>query len=154
MRKDSRKQAVSVRMSRTDVRHVKQLAKRLGARESDVIRFAVKMMLEKLAPLQDPKVAGARLVPVFMELGAELIGHFELDATQLTAIINDGVEEGRQVEQDDIRLIAMSGKQRSYINFGIDKDVNPEQSVRHYLYEKYFNGDSPVAKGPCVPHEL
>ena len=94
---DSRKQAVSIRMSRGDVRNIKRLAERLGARDSDVIRFAIKLMLAQLAPLQDPTVGGRGLVPVFLESGPELMRHFELDASRLVSIINDGVEADRQV---------------------------------------------------------
>src|ERR1700690_4006137 len=95
---DTRKQAVSIRMSRSDVRNIKRLAERLGARDSDVIRFAIKLMLGRLAPLQDPTVSGRSLVPVFIESGPELMRHFELDAARLSSIINDGVEESRRVE--------------------------------------------------------
>jgi hypothetical protein len=113
---DSRKQAISIRMSRADVRNIKRLAERLGARDSDVIRFAIKLMLAKLAPLQDPKVGGRGLVPVFLESGADLMRHFELDAATLTSIINEGINEDRRVDPDDIQLLAMYGIQRSYVN--------------------------------------
>jgi hypothetical protein len=113
------KQAVSIRMSRNDVRNIKRLAERLGARESDVIRFAIKVMLSKLSPLQDPSVRGRSLVPVFLESGPDLMRHFELDSATLDAIINEGVEEGRRVELDDIQLIAASGMQRSYIDLRV-----------------------------------
>jgi hypothetical protein len=112
---DSRKQAVSIRMSRGDVRNIKRLAERLGARDSDVIRFAIKLMLAQLAPLQDPTVGGRGLVPVFLESGPELMRHFELDASRLVSIINDGVEADRQVDPQDVQLIAMSALERSYI---------------------------------------
>ena len=117
--KDSRKQAVSIRMSRSDVRNIKRLAERLGARDSDVIRFAIKLMLGRLAPLQDPSVCGRGLVPVFVESGPELMRHFELDAARLSSIINDGVDESRRVEPDDIQLIALSGIQRSYLKLRV-----------------------------------
>jgi Arc/MetJ-type ribon-helix-helix transcriptional regulator len=117
--KDSRKQAVSIRLSRSDVRHVKRLAERLGARDSDVIRFALKLMLGKLAPLQDPSVRGRHLVPVFLESGPDLMRHFELDASRLSSIINDGVDPVQHVEPDDIQLIAMSGIQRSYLKLRV-----------------------------------
>jgi hypothetical protein len=113
--RDRRKQAVSIRMSRSDVRNIKQLAERLGARDSDVIRFAIKLMLSRLAPLQDPTANGRGLVPVFLEAGAELMRHFELDASRLSSIINDGVEPERRVEPEDIQLLALSGMQRSYL---------------------------------------
>jgi hypothetical protein len=168
-RAESRKQAVSFRLRRSDIRDIKQLAERLGARESDVMRFAVKIMLEKLAPLQDPRVLGSDLVPVFMEAGAELMRHFELDAARLSAIINDGVDDAQRVEPDDIQLIAMTGMQRSYPHLrvpghhkvngnganGHGEGDKREQSLRNYLYEKYLYGDAPVGpNGAGVPSEL
>jgi predicted DNA binding CopG/RHH family protein len=55
---ESRKRAVSLRVSDADLRKVKKLATRLGARDSDVIRFALKTMLTRLAPLCDQNVRG------------------------------------------------------------------------------------------------
>ena len=111
---DSRKQAVSIRMSAADIRGVKRLAERLGVRDSDVVRFAVKVMLGKLAPLQDLGVRGKSLVPVFVESGTDIFRHFELDALRLDSIINQGADAESRVEHDDIQLIAMSGIQQSY----------------------------------------
>jgi hypothetical protein len=116
---DSRKKAVSIRINRGDARNIKRLAERLGARDSDVIRFAIKLMLGKLSPLQDPAIRGRNLVPVFLESGPELIRHFELDATRLISIINDGVEPDRSVDPEDVQLIAMSGLQRSYLKLRV-----------------------------------
>jgi hypothetical protein len=104
-------------MNRSDVRNIKRLAERLGARDSDVIRFAIKLMLGKLALLQDPAVRGRNLVPVFIEAGPELMRHFELDSAKLSSIINDGAEPDRIVDPDDIQLIAMNGLQRSYVKY-------------------------------------
>ena len=92
---DSRKQAVSIRMSAADIRSVKRLAERLGVRDSDVIRFAVKVMLGRLAPLHDLGVRGKSLVPVFVESGTDIFRHFELDALRLDSIINQGADAGR-----------------------------------------------------------
>lgn len=114
---DSRKQAISIRMNRSDVRNVKRLAERLGARDSDVIRFAIKLMLSRLALLQDPAIRGRNLIPVFIEAGPELLRHFELDASKLASIINDGVDEARLVDRGDIELIAMNALQRSYLKY-------------------------------------
>ncbi len=166
--RNTRKKAVSIRMSRSDLQNVKRLAERLGARDSDVIRFAIKLVLSKLAPLQDPAVTGRSLVPVFLESGPELMRHFEIDSTRLASIFNDGVEEDRRVEPDDIQLIALSGIQRSYLRMRMEGVRRPgmgesqptvdagvervsavtgaasndgeavEQSLRQYLLEKYL----------------
>lgn len=111
---DSRKQAVSIRMSAADIRSVKRLAERLGVRDSDVIRFAVKVMLGRLAPLHDLGIRGKSLVPVFVESGTDIFRHFELDALRLDSIINQGADPDARVDSDDIQLIAMSGIQQSY----------------------------------------
>jgi len=50
---DGRKQAVSLRLSAADIRKIKKLSKRLGVRDSDIFRYALKVMLAKLAPLCD-----------------------------------------------------------------------------------------------------
>lgn len=165
-RTDSRKKAVSTRLSSSDIRQIKQLAERLEARESDVIRFAIKTMLEQLAPLQDPKANGRSLVPVFIEWGAELMRHFELDASKLSAIINDGVDDARRVEPDDIQLILMNGSPRSHRllrvpgvrktngggSNGSDEPDTPETTVKRYLYEKYLtNAAAGTTNGSGAP---
>jgi hypothetical protein len=127
---DSRKQAVSIRMSRNDVKQIKRLAERLGARDSDVVLFAVKMMLGRLSPLNDPAACGRALVPVLVESGTELMRHFDLDAARLSGIVNNGAEADRRVDPEDIQLLAMSGVQRSYVKLhiaGLRRHLNPEE---------------------------
>jgi hypothetical protein len=145
---DSRKQAVSIRMNAADIRNVKKLAKRLGVRDSDIVRFAVKVMLGKLAPLYDPRITGRRLVPVFVESGTDIFRHFELDTVRLDTIINDGADAASRVEQDDVHLIAMSGLQQSYAKLRLTslggavrskttEEDEPAGHLRRYLYDKY-----------------
>ena len=86
--RDSKKQNISLRMSTGDLQKVKSLAKKFQVRESDVYRFAIKSTLAKLAPLHEENLSGQDLLPVFMELGAELTNYFELDTTILDSIIN------------------------------------------------------------------
>lgn len=151
---ESRKQAVSIRMNSTDVRKVKRLAARLGVRDSDVIRYAVKTMLAKLGPLYDSEVHGTSLVPVFVESGAELLRFFDIDASKLEAIINNGVQGEGRVEHDDIALLALTGAQEPYAALKLsqlERTERPRQSsaellesLRQYLYAKYvFRPTSP-----------
>jgi hypothetical protein len=127
---NSRKRAVSIRMSTTDIGSVKKLAKRLGVRDSDVIRCAVKMMMTKIGPLADTTVRGRNLVPVFMESGSDLFRHFDIDAIRLENIINDGVAADAQVEHDDIQLIAMNGVQRSYVKLRLTAIGSANQGLQ------------------------
>lgn len=158
---EMRKQAVSIRMNGGDVRKVKKLAHRLGVRDSDVIRFAVKSMLTRLGPLYDPEVRGRNLVPVFVESGVELLRFFELDAMRLEAMINEGVEQSRRVDRDDIELLALTGGQTPYAALKLS-ELHPSDhdgsdagqlasSLRQYLYDKYVFRSGPdvrVAEEP------
>jgi hypothetical protein len=133
-----------MRLGASDIRNIKRIAKRLGVRDSDIIRFAIKSTLHRIAPLCDASIRGRNLVPVLVESGDELIRYFELDAFRLESIINEQVDEGRQVDRDDIALLAMSGLREEYLALRLkdgesavgEAALNP-QSLRAYLYDKY-----------------
>src|ERR1700742_348004 len=143
-------------MNGADVKKVKKLAGRLGVRDSDVIRFAVKSMLAKLGPLYDPEAHGRNLVPVFVESGADLLRFFEIDASRLEAIINGGVDIERRVDRDDIALLALTGTQEPYAALKLSELDRTErrrqtaaelsESLRQYLYAKYVYRPSPDAE--------
>jgi hypothetical protein len=114
MAKGNRKQAVSIRMSKSDVSRVKLLAQRLGVRDSDIFRYAIKTTLLKLSPLYDPQVRGRNLIPVFVESGTDLFHHFDLDAGRLEGIINQDVDEAGRVAHDDIQRIATSAVRQPF----------------------------------------
>jgi hypothetical protein len=140
---DQRKQAVSIRLGESDIRNIKRIAHRLGVRDSDIIRFAIKSTLSRVAPLCDQAIRGRNLVPVLVESGDELIRYFELDTFRLESIINGQVEENRQVDRDDIALLAMSGLREEYLLMRLkDGDADGDGagsslSLRRYLYDKY-----------------
>ena len=148
-------------MNSTDVRKVKKLASRLGVRDSDVIRFAVKSMLARLGPLYDADAHGRNLVPVFVESGAELLRFFEIDASRLEAIINGGVEIERRVDRDDIALLALTGTQEPYAALKLSELDRTERrertpaelsdSLRQYLYAKYVYRAIPESHVPREP---
>jgi hypothetical protein len=146
---DQRKQAVSIRLGESDIRNIKHVSRRLGVRDSDMIRFAIKSMLGRIAPLCDPGIKGRNLVPVLVESGDELIRYFELDAFRLDGIINGLVDAECQVDRDDIALLAMSGLREEYLvmrlkdGHGTPMDrASDERSLRQYLYDKYVYRNS------------
>jgi hypothetical protein len=169
---DKRKQAVSIRLGETDIRNIKRIAKRLAVRDSDIIRFAIKSTLNRIAPLCDQAIRGRNLVPVLVESGDELIRYFELDAFRLDSIINEQVEDGRRVDRDDIALLAMSGLREEYLVMRLtDGDANtaidataPARSLRRYLYDKYVyrssdqrsdtNGHQQPGQDDVMPSEV
>jgi len=145
---ESRKQAVSIRMSPADLQKVKDLARRLGARDSDVIRFAVKTMLGRLAPLFDPHSRGRALVPALVEAGTEFLRFFELDCGRLDALINQEVSDPeKRVSMEDLQLLAMAGVKEPYAALKLSELNQTDErllragdlasSIRQYLYEKY-----------------
>jgi len=150
---DGRKQAISLRVSTADLRKVKRLAQRLGARDSDVIRFALKTMLARLAPLCDQNLIGRALLPVFIEAGSDLFHNFDLDTARLAEIVNNGVSKGQEVERDDLELIAMAGIQQTYAKLRLnmtpgavnERPANMEDplrgGLRGYLYSKYVDNE-------------
>jgi hypothetical protein len=155
---DLRKQAISIRLGENDIGNVKRMAKRLGVRDSDIIRFAIKSTLRRVAPLCDATVRGRNLVPVLVESGDELIRYFELDPFRLEAIINDQAESKSQVDRDDIALLAMSGLREEYLHMRLNHSSEagsaPARSLRHYLYDKYVyrSGCHPSARtGESTP---
>ena len=155
---DVRKQAVSLRVSIGDLRRLKKLAQRLGVRDSDVIRFALKTMLARLGPLCDQSVRGRALVPVFLEAGGDLFRYFDLDNARLAEIVNEGATSDQEVESDDLRRIAIAAvTQQSYATLGLGKlaagksdervaapSLEPSANghLRSYLYSKYVDVDS------------
>jgi hypothetical protein len=163
---EGRKQAISLRLSTGDIRRIKRLAQRLDVRDSDVVRFAIKTMFQRLGPLTEPNSKGRALVPVFVESGAEIVRHFDLDSAQLDAIINDGVDAHEQVETDDIQLMAMFGAQKNYARLSLRRlndggasgasggDASEDslgESLRRLLYKKYGyseNGEPTAGKTP------
>ena len=54
MMSNGRKRAVSMRVSVADLRKIRCIAQRLDVRESEVLRFAIKTMLNRLSLLTDP----------------------------------------------------------------------------------------------------
>jgi hypothetical protein len=123
---------------------LKQIAKRLGVRDSDIVRYAIRSMFSRLGPLCDEAIAGRNLLPVLVESGDELIRYFELDAYRLESIINQHAEADLRVDRDDIALLAMSGLRDEYLlmrtidgNGTAGEGSVPSRSLRSYLYEKY-----------------
>lgn len=146
---DRESRAYSVRLSASDLRKLKTISERLRVTESDLIRFALRKTLSKLAPLDDEHTRGASLLPVFVEFGDELTSYFDLDAARLEEIF--AVEEGtgKRVDREDIGLLLMSGLEDTRLYARLreltDRNVEPNavsEEFRNYLYEKYLYCDT------------
>ena len=146
-----KKKLISVRVRSHDVDKLKEICKRVGIRESDLFRFALRMLLIRFEPLRNPNSNGRDLVPLLMEVGTELANYFELDAERLAWIINEGVDDpAKRVDPRDIELLTMPTAQESYAYLRIKELTSGDLEhrtvasvVRKYMFEKYLATDSP-----------
>lgn len=142
-----KKKNMSLRMSQHDLDKIQRLATRLGVKESDLMRFAVKQLLTKLAPFQETTFQGTDLMPALLELGEEITDFFELGSEELDLIVNGNLDDtNRRIALDDLRLLALSSANREYAQLklrGYREDehitVDEDVSIKEYLREKYFN---------------
>ena len=161
---EGRKKAVSIRMSVADVRRIKKLAQRLNARDSDVVRFAVKAMLGRLMPFYEPEARGRNLVPVLVEAGVEFLRFFDLDTARLDSIVNGELEPDKRVSREDLALIALAGLQEPYAALKLSElkdgderllqSADVSSSIRQYLYQKYVYRPSGEPEAPAAPVPL
>lgn len=147
---EGRKQAVSIRLNAADLRNLRKLSRRLGVRNSDVIRYAIKSVLARLLPLIDSDMKGKELVPVLLESCAELMRYLDLDASTLQAIVNEGAPPELQVDHADVQLLAMDSLQQSVVRLRLVRIGNTtngtsDGSVRRHMYDKYVNEQSQEA---------
>lgn len=145
---EGRKQAVSIRLNAADLRNLRKLSRRLGVRNSDVIRYAIKSVLARLVPLTDSDMKGRELVPVLLDSCAELMRYLDLDASSLQTIVNEGAPPELQVDYADVQLLAMDSLQQSVVRLRLVRvggatNGASDGSVRRYMYDKYVNEQNP-----------
>lgn len=153
------KQLVSVRLNGSDLARIKRIAARMRVRDSDIIRFALKTTLMKLGPLHDEGLTGKDLLPVFIELGTELATYFDMDASDLEGIINNGVnDDAKRIERDDLKLLTMVGVPDHYLYVRLKsittlpiEAIGTASALRQYLYSKYLRPTASAA--PDEPSE-
>lgn len=141
---DHKKQCVSVRLKPKDVEKIDYIAKRLGVRNSDVIRYAIKSTLTQLINLQNPECRGYRLLPTFIQNANELNHHLDLDTDRLEEIFNEGVPEEEKLSRSDIELVAMCGLPPHHLQLRIEELLGTSADldelpfiVEEYLINKY-----------------
>ena len=152
---ENRKQMVSLRVGANDLNKVRGIARRLRVRDSDVFRFALKVTLGRLGMFHDESVVGRDLLPVFMEVGTELVNHFDLDAEMVERLINERAQEDKKVDWHDVELVTLAGGQDRYAYLRLRKLAQGHDEgfafpgvIHEYMYEKYMRGegDSRIAE--------
>jgi hypothetical protein len=152
MKNNLRKKGISVRMDTNDLEKLKHISSSLSVRDSDVIRFAIKSMLKRLAPLTREENSARDLLPVFIEYGAELTRAFDLGADEIESIINTDNKDSTRIDREDIELLSISGSTESYQQLRIHKALDSDGEardvnvlLREYLYRKYLSETRPVS---------
>lgn len=148
---ESRTKTFSLRLTEAEHSKIREIAARLGAAEAAVIRYAIRSMINRLAPLQDPGASGFSLIPVFVEYGAELSSYFDLDVSRLERIMNGDGDGEERIEKEDLVLLSMSGlaepkvhaKLRELQDRNVEHGDIPE-TLRNYFYDKYIYNTSQV----------
>lgn len=155
---EQRKRNISVRLSASDIRKVKDISHRLGVKESELFRFAIKNMLTKLMPLSDESLKGADLIPTWVECGNDLLTYFDIDVDRLDEIFNESAEGSfEKIDEVDLDLMILSNLNQHYAVKKLSElcrtQIDPSDVIevfREYLYKKYVLGKSEGDKDASV----
>jgi len=105
---DDKKHIVSIRLNNSDRIAVRAMAARLFVRESELYRFAVYHLLNRLHKLHEDSCVGSDLLPLFIEFKDELNTHLGLKKHQLFKIFNGkNPDPEKFVSMADIELLLL-----------------------------------------------
>ena len=149
-----------MRVCPSDLEKLNAIARRLRVRESEILRFALRLAFSKLSPLHDDTAHGLDLIPVFLKCGPELMYHFDMDARTLDTIMNGEVDDPREkVTMEDIELLAASHEMPNHhlharLN-GMPRvqagHLDLSGALQQYLYNKYIGPKTDMANpNPCA----
>jgi hypothetical protein len=136
------KKNISVRLGVADLRRVKEIALRLGVKESEIFRYAVKALSTRLLPLLNRQLSGVPMLVALLESGEEMLSYFEFDAQHLDRLINGG--EASVVAHEDIEMLAIGIINADYLASRISEKLSAHvepamafEALRGYLFQKY-----------------
>lgn len=155
----SNKKNISVRLSESDLRRLKDVASRLGVKDSSLFRLSVRMMLSRMMPLLKQDMKGIDVLLTILDAGGEMLRYFEFDSHQIDKIVNSDDGESCRIAMEDIDLVAIAMLNPSYLKTQLIEMAemdSPGQNaitvLRDYLYRKYCS--APVATQPLQEAEL
>ncbi len=138
------KEMTAVRLDPTDRRKLKVLAKRLKLNEADLLRYAVKLVLEDFAPVSDHVKEGAELLPAFLDHPLEKLRWLDLDANRIDQIMHADLQNPKlRVEKDDLVMLISGYLTPAYRDWlmavGSGEQSLPFEcsGARTFLYQKY-----------------
>ena len=120
-----------------------KLAARLFVRESEIYRFAISFLLNRLHKLNIAGCSGSDLLPLFLEIKEEMNEGLSFNKEQLFRIINSSnANPAKFVEMLDIELLLLPehllrvqlSQKQAALNF---KDPDLLTWLKDYFYDKY-----------------
>ena len=128
-----------MRLNNNDRNAIQMMASRLFVRESELYRFAVNILLERMRKLHDPDSKGSDLLPLFIEYREELNLNLGFKKQQLFKIVNNGnAHPDKFVSMADIELLLLPQHQvRQRLLQIEDAFAHKQQDVSAWL-ESYF----------------
>lgn len=146
---DDKKHIVSIRLNNSDRIAVRSTAARLLVRESELYRFAVYHLLNRLHKLHDDSCVGSDLLPLFIEFKDELNTHLGLKKHQLFKIFNGKNSHPEKfVAMSDIELLllpthAVRQRLQQMAEAAGQRQAETNAWLLEYLREKYrFSADA------------
>jgi hypothetical protein len=145
---DEKKHIVSMRLNNNDRNAIQTMASRLFVRESELYRFAVNHLLNRMHKLHDLDCTGSDLLPLFIEYREELNLNLGFKKQQLFKIVNNGnAHPDKFVSMADIELLLLPQhlvRQRllQIEDALVLKQHDVNAWLERYLVDKYALGKS------------
>ena len=138
------KEMMAVRLDPSDRRALRAIAARLGVSDSDLLRYAVKVVLDDFASLVDHSKEGAQLLEAFLQHADEKSRWLGLDRSKLDAILHTDLENERlRVDSEDIELLLRGRTSKGFHAWLLDFFTSHKQPPAFllnraaYLTDKY-----------------
>lgn len=138
------KKNISVRLSESDLRRLKDISTRLSVKDSDLFRFSVKLTLSRMMPLLRQEIKGIDVLLTMLDAGGDMLRYFEFDSHQIDKIVNKDALDEQRVSMEDIDLVSIAMLNQGYLKAQLIEmgeypveEVSPIMALRDYLYRKY-----------------
>jgi hypothetical protein len=142
-----KKNIVSMRLNNNDRVAVRTLASRLFVRESELYRFAIRHLLNRLHKLHNTDCTGSDLLPLLIEFREELGQHLGIKKQQLFKIVNDGnAHPDKFVAMSDIELLLLPQHTVRQRLLKTDEALPFKQNDTGTWLERYFIKKYSLAK--------
>lgn len=138
-----KKHIVSIRLNNADRIGIRTTAARLLVRESELYRFAVCHLLNRLHKLHDEASVGSDLIPLFLEFREEFNSQLNLKKHQLFKIFNGrNPPQHKFVAMADIELLllpqhAVKQRLQTTTDASNARNANTDIWLKSYLLGKY-----------------